>query len=211
MKYRITPFNVIAVGINIYLIGDYALQSAPDAGGLGLLLVFYGVGAGFVLLVLDVVIQLIAREYKRIIPIEMLIIAGVVFWAASTLRAKTLLIPDDFGEGNLTIIYGKEGADQLPLGFFTWSYEVKIPESGVLLTSTKFEDDLPETKVKTYSKIDLDEQNEGLTSGCMYESEMNCGGKIYKYRNWVIQKKGCEYSSQKADSARVILQNKYCK
>lgn len=211
MKYKITPLNLIAIGGNLYFLTDYLLQKESDAANLGLFVIVYGGLIGIGVLILDFGIQVIAKEYKRIIPVELLLIGGIVFWIANTERTKTLLIPDNFGEGNLFIIYGVEGAEKLPLGFFTWNYEVKIPESGVLLTSTKFEDDLPQTNVKTYSKIDLDKQEKGLTFGCLYESEMKCQDKIYQYRSWIVQKNACEFSSKKADSLRMQLQNTYCK
>ncbi|SFF31940.1 hypothetical protein SAMN04488541_102561 [Thermoflexibacter ruber] len=211
MKYKITPLNSIAIGANLYFLADYLLHKESDAASLGLFVIIYGVLIGIGILILDFGIQLIVKEYRKIIPIELLLIGGIVFWIAHTERTKTLLIPDNFGEGNLFIIYGVEDAEKLPLGFFTWNYEVKVPESGILLTSTKFEDDLPQTNVKTYSKIDLDKHEQGLTFGCLYESELNCRDKIYQYRSWIVQKNGCEFSSQKADSQRTQLQNTYCK
>lgn len=211
MKYKITPLNAIAIGANLYFLVEYLLHKESDTANLGLFVIIYGVLIGIGVLILDFGIQWLAKEYRKIIPIELVLIGGIVFWIANAERTKTLLIPDNFGEGNLFIIYGVEGAEKLPLSFFTWNYEVKIPESGVLLTSTKFEDDLPQTDIKTYSKMDLGKHEKGLTFGCLYESEMKCQDKIYKYRSWIVQKNGCEFSSQRADSLRIQLQNTYCK
>ncbi|MCU0391535.1 MAG: hypothetical protein MUE81_10485 [Thermoflexibacter sp.] len=208
MKYKITPFNVIAVALTLFAFIDYLRTKDPT--GLGLLAVIYVLGGVVGVLLVDFLIQWLAKEYKKIIPIEMLMLGVVVFWIASMERTKTWLIPENFGEGYVTVIYDMEGAEKLPIHSFTWSYEIKIPESGILLTSTKFEDDLPKTDIKTYTGAVLDEYKEEFFE-CLFESEMNCSNKNYKYKTWIVQKKKCEYASVKADSVRKIMQSKFCK
>ncbi len=209
IKYKITPLNIIAVVVSLYMLVSYLLTE--DITGLGLLALIYVLLGGVGVLLIDLLIQRLVVKYKNIFLLEMLIVGVFIFWIASMEKTKTWLIPENFGEGYVTVIYDVEGAEKLPVNFFTWSYEVKIPESGILLTSTKFEDDLPQTDIKTYEGKALDEQNKGLTFGCLHESEMDCGSKTYKYRTWIVQKNGCEFSSKKADSLRIVLQNKYCK
>jgi hypothetical protein len=208
MKYKITPLNIVAVAAIIYMFIDYL--RTEDPAGLGLLAVIYVFVGGIGVLLIDLLIQWVAKEYKKIIPIEMLMIAGLAFWIASMERTKTWLIPENFGEGYVTVIYDMEGAEKLPVNSFTWSYEVKIPKSGVLLTATKFEDDLPKTDIKTYTGAILDEYKEEFFE-CTFDSEMNCGNKTYKYKTWIVQKGKCEYASVKADSVRKLMESKFCK
>ena len=207
MEYKITIFNTITVIFIIYLIVDYAIKN-NDAGGLGMLLIIYALVAGLGLLVVDFIIQYFLKEYWKVLLVEGILVGILALWVVSTQREKVLLLPKNFAEGEITIIYGMEGADKLPISFFTWRYKVQIPESGVLLTSTKFEDDLPQTDFKTHEGSALDNE---LSAGCLYENEMGCGTKKYKYRTWIVQKGGCEFSSVKADSMQVLLEKQYCK
>jgi len=208
IKYRITPLNIIAVAVSLYMLVSYLLTE--DVTSLGLLALIYILLGGVGVLLIDLLIQWLVVKYKNIFFSEMLVVGIFAFWIASMERTKTWLIPENFGEGYVTVIYDVEGAEKLPVNFFTWSYEVKIPESGILLTSTKFEDDLPNTAIKTYTGAVLDEYKEEFFE-CLFESEMNCGNKTYKYKTWIVQKNKCEYASVKADSVRKIMQSKYCK
>ena len=56
-------------------------------------------------------------------------------------------------------IYDVDNAAKLPNG---WNYEVKIPTNGILLTSSSFDSDLHETKMKTTSGINLNSNETNL-------------------------------------------------
>lgn len=180
-----------------------------DPMGFTSLAVFYCIGVSIIILVIDWIIQLATKYYKKIILIEFSIIGLFTFLFLRMERTKTILIPDNFGEGYITIIYGVENAPKLPVNFFTWTYEVPIPQNGILLTSSECNEDLPKTNVKTYSRIDLSEKELGF--GHFIESEIDCNTKQYKYKSWIIQKHCCISSSKDGDSLENVLKNVYCK
>jgi hypothetical protein len=208
MKYKITPLNTLVVIGITYVIGSYILAK-NDPMGFMFLSVIVVIPICLAILIIDWVIQIVAKTYGKIIFTELLLMCLLIVFFQYRERTKTLLISDNPKEQYVTIIYGVENAPQLPVNFFTWEYEVKIPKNGVLLTSTERTDDLPKTNVKTYLGIDLSEKELGF--GHFMESEIDCGTKQYKYKSWIIQKHCCMTSSKDRDSLENVLKNVYCK
>ena len=76
-----------------------------------------------------------------------------------------------------TIIYGVENSKDLSISALTWNKKIEIPKSGILLTSSNFNENLRETDMKLDSGIYLNsnETEKGFTR--MTESEFESNDK----------------------------------
>lgn len=183
----------------------------PGPMGLGFMALLYVLPVGLFGFLADIFLQKFQKSYITTFVIEILFIGLVVFGYSWTQRSKTFILPDKLSSNYIVTIYGVDTAPKLPFDFLTWNYQIKIPENGILLTSSNFSRDLPETQMKTYSGIDLNSENTELGFVRFSENEINCDGKKYKYRSWMIGSLACcMYSNKDVDSLRVRLQNQIC-
>jgi hypothetical protein len=204
MKYRPTPLNIVcgfAIGLTIYS----ALKSGPE--GWGFLMTIYLIPVIIIGLLADYILQKILPKYLLIFVIELLLLGGIYFTYCWTQRTKTLIIPDKLQSQYVVTIYGVENSEKLPDG---WNYEIKVPENGIILTSSILDSDLPETKMKTYSGINLNSDETELGWGRITQDKFDCNGKIYEYQFWIVNSSCCMYSSHDIDSFKVALQRLFC-
>ena len=159
MKYRPTPLNIVSglvIGYSIY----GAIYSGAE--GWGILLLYYCLPFGLLGLLVDLFIQRFSKKYLWTFIIESSLIVFLFLCYGYSQRTKTLIIPDGFHSKYIVVIYNVNNAPKLPIGPFTWSYEIKIPANGILLTSSFSDNDLLDTKMKTYSGIELNTKSSVL-------------------------------------------------
>ena len=205
MKYRLTPLNIIcglAIALAIYS------DIRPGSEGWGFLLTIYLVPAIIIGLLLDLLLQKSFTRYLNTFTAEILLFAILFVCYSLTQRTKTFIIPDRMQSQYLATIYGVENAPKLPNG---WNYEIKIPTNGILLTSSKLDNDLPETKMKTYSGIELNSKVTELSWGRISTDKFDCNGKAYKYQLWMVDSSCCMYSIHDIDSFKIILRRQFCR
>ncbi len=111
----------------------------------------------------------------------------------------------------IVTVYGVKDKPKLTDKILPWTYEVRVPENGILLTSSSFGTDLPQTKMVNYSgtELNIDKSDWGWIR--FSEDEFVCSGQTYKYRSWMINKEFCcGYSNHDVDSLRIKLQQQLC-
>ena len=204
MKYRLTPLNIVCIlliGLAIYS----AIKPGPE--GWGFLLTIYLIPVILIGLLVDFILQKCLTKYLLVFVIELLLLAGIYFTYCWTQRTKTLIIPDKLQSQYVVTIYGVENEIKLPDG---WNYEIKVPTNGILLTSSTFNSDLPETKMKTYSGINLNSEKTELGWGRISHDKFECNGKTYEYQFWMVNTSCCMYSNHEIDSFKIFLQRQFC-
>ncbi|QBO58397.1 hypothetical protein [Chryseobacterium salivictor] len=204
MKYKPTPLNIVcvlAIGLAIY----FALKPGPEGWGFGITI--YLIPVIFVGLLVDFVLQKFLTKYFIIVAIELILLAAIYFVYCWTQRTKTLIIPDKLESQYVVTIYNVEHSAKLPNG---WNYEIKIPENGILLTSSSFDDDLGETKMKTYSGINLNSKETELGWGRITNGKFICDGKTHEYQIWIVDSSCCGYSLSEIEDFKLNLQKKFC-
>lgn len=204
MKYRPTPLNVVcglAIGLAIYS----AIKPGPE--GWGFLLTIYLIPVIIVGLLVDFFLQKSLSKYLLTSGIEIFILTAIYFSYCWTQRTKTLIIPDKLQSQYIVTIYGVEQSARLPDG---WNYEIKVPTNGILMTSSAFDDDLPETKMRTYSGINLNTDETELGWGRITHDKFECNGKTYEYQFWLVDSSCCMYSSHDIDNFKMTLQKQFC-
>ncbi len=204
MKYRPTPLNIVcglAIGLAIYS----AIKPGPE--GWGFLMTIYLIPVIIIGLLADFILQKFLSKHILTFVIELLLLTSIYFAYCWTQRIKTLIIPDKLQSQYIVTIYGVENSARLPDG---WSYEIKVPTNGILLTSSTFDSDLPETKMKTYSGIHLNTDETELGWGRITHDKFDCNGKTYEYQFWIVDSSCCGYSSREIDSFKITLQRQFC-
>ena len=179
--------------------------------GWGEFAVIVFIGFGVLGLIIDFGIQRISKSYFKTIGTEIILIFVVGLIYSYSQRTKTLIISDSPTSNYIVTVYGVNEKPKLTDKFLPWSYEVKVPANGILLTSSAFWTDLPETKMVSYSGTELntDESDWGWIR--FSEDEFDCNGQTFKYRSWMINKEFCcGYSNKDVDSLKVRLQRQLC-
>ena len=167
---------------------------------------------GFLLFIIDFGLKKWLKHYRKIIIVQasLIIISAIIY--SFQYRTKTLVIPSNFNQEYVTIVYGYEDSKKLSISPFTWNKRIAIPENGILITSSDFDEDLPKTKIKTDSGIELnsDQSDKGFIQ--FLESEIEQDNKIYKFRTWKIQEGFCcGYSMKEKEIYKNELEIKFKK
>ncbi len=209
MRYRLTPFIIASVALIIVSIW-FAIKPGPE--GWGFVLFFYLFPIGLSGLLIDFIIQRWnARKYKKIFIIETFLLLLIAIFFSLRQKSKMLIIPDKLATNYIVTIYGVDNAPKLPFTILNWNYEVKVPDNGILLTSTSFESDFPETRMKTYSGKELNTVNTDLGFIRFAENTITCNGKTYKYRSWMVDSPSCcGYSSKDFEALKTQIEKYYC-
>ena len=204
MKYRPTPLNIVCgvtIGLTIYV----AIKPGPE--GWGFLLTIYLIPIIIVGLLVDFILQKFIPKYLLTFVVEIFSLTAIYFGYSWTQRTKTLVIPDNLQSQYVVTIYGVEKSAKLPDG---WNYEIKVPTNGILMTSSTFDNDLPKTKMKTYSGINLNSDETKLGWVRITYDKFDCNGKTYDYQFWMVDSSCCGYSSQEIDNFKISLQRQFC-
>jgi hypothetical protein len=188
MYRKITPFLITSIAALVYAI--FIIIDETDLGW-GWFAVFALLTIGLLLFIIDFGLKKWLRNYRKIIIAQASIIIISIIIYSLQFQTKTLIIPSNFNQEYVTIVYGFEDSEDLSISVFTLSKKIIIPKNGVLITSSDFDEDLPKTKIKTDSGIELnsDESDKGFIR--FIESEIEQDGKIYKFRTWKIQEGFC--------------------
>ena len=162
-----------------------------DETGWGFIFVLYVIPFALIIWFIDVGLKKWLKTRKKIFGVEFsLILIGIVIYQYSE-RIKTLEIISNFDKEYVSIVYGIENTKDLGISIFDWSKTIKIPENGILFTSSNYKENLPETKMKFDSGIFLGSEKTDRKFSQLSESEFTLDGKTYQYRTWKIEIGSC--------------------
>jgi len=196
MRYKPTPINIIC---GLLIMASIYGAIFPGPMGFGFLGLFYLLPIAIFGLLLDYIGQKTIKSYPRLFLIEIGIVAIISVGFVWQERTKIYIIPDQRDFEFVVTIYNVEESEELPVNFFTWTYEKEIPQNGVLLTSNKINSDLPKTEMFTKSGLSLQDRNDtvDLCFGRASTSKIEIDGRKYDYQAWKIDKGGTiGYSSK---------------
>jgi len=189
MKYKPTPINIIC---GLLIIASIYGAIFPGPMGFGFLGLFYLLPIAIFGLLLDYLGQKTIKGYRRLFLIEIGLVGIIAFGFVWQERTKTYIIPDQREFEFVVTIYNVKDSEQLPVNFFTWTYEKEIPENGILLTSNRINSDLPKTKMFTKAGLSLQDKEDtvDLCFGRASTSKIEIDGEFYNYEAWKIDKGG---------------------
>ena len=189
MNYKPTPINIIC---GLLIIASIYGAIYPGPMGFGFLGLFYLLSVAIFGLLLDYLGQKAIKDYWKLFLMEIGLVGVIAFGFLWQERIKTYIIPDQREFEFVVTIYGVKDSEQLPVNFFTWTYEKEIPENGILLTSNRINSDLPQTKMFTKAGLSLQDREDtvDLCFGRASTSKIEIDGKNYDYQAWKIDKGG---------------------
>ena len=189
MKYKPTPINIIC---GLLIIASIYGAIFPGPMGFGFLGLFYLLPIAIFGLLLDYLGQRTIKGYQRLFLIEIGLVGVIAFGFVWQERTKTYIIPDQRDFEFVVTIYDVKDSEQLPVNFFTWTYEKEVPENGILLTSNRINSDLPKTKMFTKAGLSLQDREDtvDLCFGRASTSKIEINGEYYNYQAWKIDKGG---------------------
>jgi hypothetical protein len=200
---KITPFLIIGILSIVFAIYKWIY----DSNGLGMISVYLLFIVGIIALLVDFGFRKWLKTFKKIAFIELIII-GILISANQYKynRVKTLEIPTDLSNQYVTIIYGVNGQPELEITDFTLSKNIKIPDNGILMTSTEYDIDLPKTKIKTTDNEYFKTKESNMTFG-QFGGKLNHNDKVYRFRSWQIGEKEncCSHTGEEMQIYRTEL------
>ena len=206
MIRKITPFLILAIASLIYSI--YILIT--DGQDWGIFIVFTLFIIAVVFFLIDLGLKRWLGNYKKIIITQLTLIFVFAMIYGYQFRTKTLIIPTDFNKEYVTIIYGVENSKDLSISAITLNKRIEIPENGIFLTSSDFNENLRETNIKMDSGIYLNSNKTDKGFIKMTESNFDSNGRNYKFRTWKIQNGFCcSYSTKEIKKYKAELKNEF--
>ena len=135
---KISPFLIIGILTIVFAVYKWIYNS----NGLDMISVYLLLIVGIIVLLVDFGFREWLKTFKKIAFIELIII-GILISANQYKynRVKTLEIPIDLSNQYITIIYGVDGQPDLGITDFTLAKNIKIPDNGILMTSSKYDID----------------------------------------------------------------------
>jgi hypothetical protein len=210
MKYRPTPLNILSTLVIISSVWEL-VENEGGAFGFGVLWVIIATGISVFGLFIDLIIQKFSSRYYWILGIETLLILVAATLYYYSQRTKTLVISDLPTIKHIVTVYGVDNRPKLSDKLLPWSYKIRVPDDGIILTSSPFESDLPQTKVVSYSGIELNTAKSDWGWIRFGEGQFDCNGKSFRYRSWMLRKDYCcGYTAKDIDSLRMGLQRRLC-
>jgi len=209
-RYKRTPFNAIAIIIFGLVIWKY-FNADFDSMGWREFASFVFMCIGVIGLIVDLTIQFLSKKYVWIFIIEgciILLITFIMIWAD---RTKTLIVSNN-PQRYVVIVFGVNNQPKLSNTTFTYSYEIKVPNNGIVLTSSLYEEDLPETIIKSELNQELNTKDSELGWVHFSDEKFQCGNNTFKYKSWIIEdaESCCASSGDEIDSLRIYLADELC-
>lgn len=196
MKYKLnnlTPFFIL--GILSLMFSFYKLIT--DNKGFGIITVIIFFISGLILISLDIGMKEFLKKQKTTIVIQLFLIGLFALINQYQYRTQIIEIPKKFDKKFVTIIYGVKHSPELNIDNLTLYKVIKIPEKGVLLTSSGFDKNLPVTKIRTSNQIYLNSEQSKRKFGS-FGGQIKYKDKLYKYRSWQIETKenSCSHTGE---------------
>jgi len=210
---KISPFLIIGILTIVFAVYKWIYNS----NGLDMISVYLLLIVGIIVLLVDFGFREWLKTFKKIAFIELIII-GILISANQYKynRVKTLEIPIDLSNQYITIIYGVDGQPDLGITDFTLAKNIKIPDNGILMTSSKYDIDLPKTKIKTTDYEYFKTKESNMTFG-QFGGKFNYNNKIYRFRSWQFGEKEncCSHTGEEMQiytaELKKELKNKACR
>jgi len=187
MKLKITPFLILAVVSLIY--GIYLLFVGVEWD---LFIAIFFIITSPVLFLIDIGLKKGFKTYWKLIVFELAVILSLyTIGNYQNNRSQILELPPEFDKTYITIIYGVQNGKDLGISAFTISKTLNIPETGIIITSSEFDENLPRTKIRLSNGIYLNSDQTNKEFVEMLENEFMTDSNLYKFRTWKIQDENC--------------------
>ena len=185
VKYNLTPFALLAT---IIMATSLYHLFFPGPYKMGMLGFFYLFPVALILFVVDFLGQYFATSYTKVAAAEVVLIVLMACGYTMTQRTSTFSLPDEFAGDQVVVVFGVENTPKLSTRGWLGTYEVKVPETGIVLTSSNVGSIRRGVEMKSEqtkgSRPDFEEIN-GVFADTF---KIDVGGTTYECSIWMISK-----------------------
>ena len=160
--------------------------SESDGQGWGLLLAFALIGFAIGFLIVDLLLKKFVKNWKKVILIESGIVLLLFGWYQYQNRPLILDLPENFSQKYVTIIYNVDNKDELGINAFTFRKKIKVPNDGIIMTSSEISENLPKTDFRSFEGESYNVNENQKMFIKLTDSEFEQNGRNYKFRTWRI-------------------------
>lgn len=170
---------------------------------MGMLGFFYLFPIGLILFGLDYLAQHFASNYARVATAEIVVIVVMACGYSWIHRTSTLLLPEEFDEEHIVVVYGVQNTPKLTSQGWLGTYNIQMPASGLLFTSSDVDSHFAKARIMK-SRVIGDSTSFEEKYGTFAESfRLNMGNNTYECHTWMISRNGTiSYSSQTLQKIR---------
>ncbi len=185
VKYNLTPFALLST---ILMATSLYHLFFPGPYKMGMLGFFYFFPVALILFAVDFLGQYFATSYTKVVAAEVVLIVLMACGYTMTQRTSTFLLPDEFARDQVVVVFGMENTPKLTSRGWFGTYQVKVPETGIVLTSSDVGSIRRGVEMKSKqterSRADFAEIN-GVFADAL---KIDVGGTTYECSIWMISK-----------------------
>ncbi len=191
--FKVTPFVLLAT---ILMCTSLYHLIFPGPYKMGMLAFFYLFPVALILFVVDYLGQHFASSYARVATAEVVLIVLMACGYVWTQRTSTFLLPEAFDKEHIVVVHGVENTPKLISKGWLATYNIRVPASGVILTSSEISGNLKRVQMKK-ERADRGSSDFEKIYGTFADSfEVKIGDSLYECNTWMISRNGTiSYSS----------------
>jgi len=180
--HKITPFLILRILSIIFAIYYFTIETNNE--GWGVYVIFALCLFVTVCFIIELLLKLIFKNWKKLILIESGIILILIGYYQYQNRQFIFELPENFSQEYITVIYNVENEQKLEMNIFAFWQKIQVPKAGVVLTSsriTKYEHDID---IKTFNGEYYSSDDNQKMFLKELDSEFEQNGRMYKFRTW---------------------------
>jgi energy-coupling factor transporter transmembrane protein EcfT len=182
--HKITPFLILRI-LSIIL-GIYYFTIETNNEGWGIYVVFVLCLFVTICFIIELLLKLIIKNWKKLILFESGLILLVIGWLMYQSREFIFELPENFSQEYITVIYNIDNEQELVINNFAFWKKIQVPKDGIVLTSSKISKDLRNIDFKTFKGEYYNSRNNDKMFMKVMDSEFELNGLKYKFRTWKL-------------------------
>ncbi|GAB5555324.1 MAG: hypothetical protein Sapg2KO_49150 [Saprospiraceae bacterium] len=200
--FKITPLLLLTIAASIW-IGILLVQESGAENWM-LLSIAYLTALAVASLVVDFLFKIFIKNYQKIFLLESGIVVLLIGFYQYQNRYLIFELPENFSKEYVTLIYEVQEEKDLGINALTWRKKISVPADGIILTSSKSDETLPNTDFKAIDGTYYSAKGNQKMFLRVTDSELEQNGQKYQFRTWKLG----EGASMSASSEDLIQYKK---
>jgi len=188
---RLTPTPLLIISIGLIFYGVYMLIFVdPGEEGWGSVIALVSGGMGIFSFIVHTILRVLFKtKIWTQVGIETVLILGILYFGYTKSGAFQFQLPHNY-RGYVILVYGVDNTPKLRTRFYSNKIKLKVPESGIILTSSYPNDNYSDQALFFDSTLgEIYKRSPLLTrhSIPLSSDTLNCGNRNYLYDIWIIK------------------------
>ncbi len=182
MKYQITPFTIILAVVVVYALYSVFITPSGEKTMMGFTMVGFLVPTLVLMAAADYLMQKYISKTWILYSAQIVLVVGFVAYTMMSNAQRKFVMSNQFYGKFIVVVFDVEGSEALPT---TNSFEVRLPDDGILFTSTKKEDSkldkLNQLLTRPGNAIDYPDDYEFFRDEA---GTVTMDSKVYHFQSW---------------------------